>query len=124
MKKAFINGKCHILNEERTIASAIAVEDDKVLAYGTDEEILALVGDGEVTDLGGKTLLPGFNDSHMHLLNYGYYKTIVDLEGCRSHDEFKKRIKDFIEEKEVPAGHWVEAVGWNQDNWDDTTIPD
>ena len=124
MKKAFINGKCHILNEERTIASAIAVEDDKVLAYGTDEEILALVGDGEVTDLGGKTLLPGFNDSHMHLLNYGYYKTIVDLEGCSSHDEFKKRIKDFIEEKKVPAGHWVEAVGWNQDNWEDTTIPD
>jgi len=124
MKRAFINGKCHILDNNKTVTSAIAVDGDKVLGYGTDEEVLAMVGDGEIIDLGGKTLLPGFNDSHMHFLNYGYYKTIVDLDGCKSHAEFKQRIKDFIAEKEIPAGHWVEAVGWNQDDWDDVSLPD
>ena len=75
-----------------------------IRAVGGDAEILALARPGcRTIDCGGRTVVPGFNDSHMHLLNYGYYKTIVDLEGCRSHDEFKKRIKDFIEEKEVPA---------------------
>lgn len=123
MKKAFINGKCHILDENRTVSEAIAVDEDKVLGYGTNEEVKAMVEDGEIIDLGGKTLLPGFNDSHMHFLNYGYYKTIVDLDGCKSHEEFKQRIKAFIAEKNIPAGHWVEAVGWNQDDWDDKSLP-
>lgn len=124
MKRAFINGRCHILDENRTISEAVAVDGDKVLGYGTDEEVLAMVGDGEITDLGGKTLLPGFNDSHLHFLNYGYYKTIVDLSECKSRSEVKEKIKNYIEENKIPSGQWVEAVGWNQDNWEDNRIPD
>lgn len=124
MKKAFINGKCHILDDKKTVAQAIAIDGDKVTGYGSNEEIIAMTGDGEIIDLEGKTLLPGFNDSHMHLLNYGFYKTIVDLEGCRTKIEAKDRIRSFIEEKKIPAGEWVQATGWNNDDWDDKSFMD
>lgn len=123
MKRAFINGKCHILDEKNMVTEAIAAENGKVLGYGTNEEVLAMIDDGEIIDLGGRTLLPGFNDSHLHFLNYGYYKTIVDLSECKSRSELKEKIKNYIEENKIPPGQWVEAVGWNQDDWDDKRIP-
>jgi len=70
--------------------------------------------------LNGRILLPGFNDSHMHFLNYGFYKTIVDLEKCKSKAEAMETIRAYIQKKNLPAGEWVEVIGWNNDNWSDS----
>lgn len=117
MKRAFINGKCHIFDEQNTIAKAILTENGKVIKIGTDDEIKSVAADAEVIDLGGRTLLPGFNDSHMHFLNYGFYKTIVDLEKCKSKAEALKEIQSYISKKNLPSGEWIEVIGWNDDNW-------
>lgn len=120
MKRAFINGKCHIFDEKRTIAEGILTENGRITQIGTSNEIRAAAPDAEFVDLAGRTLLPGFNDSHMHFLNYGFYKTIVDLEKCKSKAEAMETIRSYIQEKKLPAGDWVEVIGWNNDNWNDS----
>ncbi len=120
MKRAFINGQCHIFDEERTVAEAILVENGRIAKFGSSAEIKEAAPDAEFVDLNGRILLPGFNDSHMHFLNYGFYKTIVDLEKCKSKAEAMETIRAYIQKKNLPAGEWVEVIGWNNDNWSDS----
>ena len=62
------NGKIVTVDEDFSIAQAVAIRSGKFVAVGSDSEILALAGgDTERVDLEGKTVLPGFNDSHLHL---------------------------------------------------------
>ncbi len=123
MRRALINGRIHCLDDKRTVAEAIAIDGNRILEVGTNAEILALMHEEEleaVVDLEGKVVLPGFNDSHLHLLSYGYGKTIADLEGVDSRDSVKEIIRTHIEKNQIPPGQWVGAAGWNNDNWDDS----
>jgi predicted amidohydrolase YtcJ len=62
------NGKIATVDEDFSIAQAVAIKSGRFVAVGSDSEILALAGaDTERVDLEGKTVLPGFNDSHLHL---------------------------------------------------------
>ncbi len=72
---------------------AAAVEDGIISCVGSNEEVLACAGEAEVIDLAGKTLLPGFNDNHLHLLSYGYSLEVADLNDCKSLEELKRRVK-------------------------------
>ena len=80
MTTAYINGHVITVNQGFETAEAFLVEGDSFGMVGTTEEILKELEkrkteNGEeipVRDLGGKTVLPGFNDSHLHLLNYAY----------------------------------------------------
>ena len=66
----FHNGAIHTMDPEQPSAEAIAILGDTILGVGSDEEILAFSGeDTSVIDLEGRTMLPGFNDSHSHLLS-------------------------------------------------------
>lgn len=66
--KLFLNGKVVTLDENSSIVSAMAVKGGRILATGSDEEMKGLSDDGtEMIDLKGKTMLPGFVDSHCHL---------------------------------------------------------
>ncbi|HYF34178.1 MAG TPA: amidohydrolase, partial [Prosthecobacter sp.] len=61
------HGRVLTVNEKFEIAQAIAVEKERIVAVGTNAEVLALKGpDTQVVDLGGKTVLPGLMDSHVH----------------------------------------------------------
>jgi len=62
------NGKVVTVDEDFSIAEAVAIQDGRFVAVGSNEEILLLAGaETEKIDLEGKTVLPGFNDSHLHL---------------------------------------------------------
>lgn len=112
----FINGKVYTMDKDNTISEAVAVKDNKIIKVGTTEEILALKEDNsQIIDLEGKTLVPGFNDSHMHLVNYGYLQTQADLIGVESIEEINRRVSQYIKDKKVEKGTWVRGAGWNQD---------
>lgn len=116
MDLIFINGVVHTMDKDGTTAQAVAVKGDRIQAVGTNDEIMKLkTEDTKVIDLEGKTMVPGFNDSHMHLLNYGYSLTQVDLIGTRSLEEVLERTREFIKENDIAAGKWVRGRGWNQD---------
>ncbi len=111
-----INGKIHTMNKERNIVEAIGINGDIIENIGTNEEIMALKNNStKIIDLEGKVVLPGFNDSHMHLLSYGYSLNRIDLGGAKSIEEINCIIKNIIEEKDMEKGEWVNGRGWNQD---------
>ena len=81
MKSVLTNGRCYTLDSQNTVAEAVLMEDGKIKAVGTSDEILKMAGgDAEIIDVEGKTVLPGFYDSHLHLLSYGYSLTMAYLD--------------------------------------------
>ena len=116
MDLILINGKIYTMDENRTVAEAIAIKNHIIKAIGSTEEILRLKKDNTIIhDLEGKALLPGFNDSHMHLVNYGYALTQVNLIGASTIEELNERVVKFIEENQIEEGKWIRGRGWNQD---------
>ena len=77
MAKAYINARIW-----RSDAEAFLIEDHRFVQIGDNRSILEAVKDGEVIDLKGAFVTPGFIDSHMHLAYYGYYLSTVPLGGC------------------------------------------
>lgn len=66
------NGKIHTVDRSNPLAEAVAVKDGLFAAVGTDKEIMALRGKGtKVIDLKRRTVIPGLNDSHLHLIRAG-----------------------------------------------------
>ncbi len=116
MKTIYING--HVFTGEGRFVEAFAVEDDRFAAVGTNEEILKSVEpEDEVISLDGRFVCPGFNDSHMHLLNYGNVRGQCDLAGAKSLTEVQERLRDFLSKRSVEEGAWLLGRGWNQDHF-------
>ena len=121
----FVNGSIHTMDSANTIAEAMAVRGGIVIAVGNNKRVMEIASkDEEIVDLEGKTLLPGFNDSHMHLLSYGYSKEMVSLDDCKNIEELIQKVKNFIAENHIPKGQWVEGRGWNETYFPDKRIPD
>ncbi len=64
-----------------------------------------------VVDAGGGTVVPGFNDSHVHFLSGSLSLTELDLGGARTLDEVQQRIRDFAAKN--PSVPWIRGRGWN-----------
>lgn len=110
------NGKIHTMDDDRKKVNAVALKGNKIEKIGSNEEVLEFKTENtKIYDLEGKTVLPGFNDSHLHLLNYGLSLTKVDLVGTTSIEEIKNRIRKFIEKRDLKNGEWITCAGWNQD---------
>ncbi|MBQ2218487.1 MAG: amidohydrolase family protein, partial [Firmicutes bacterium] len=97
MDTIFYNGKIYTMEKGWDMQSAVAVQDGIIQRVGSDEEVLALKTEGtKCVDLQGKTMLPGFTDSHMHLLSYGYSLEKVNFYSARSVDDLVSLAKDFL----------------------------
>src|SRR5204863_1728230 len=81
-----MNGRIATQDERRSFAQAVAIQDGKFAMVGSDEEIMALRGaKAEAIDLGGRTVIPGLNDSHMHPIRGGLnYKMELRWDGVPS----------------------------------------
>lgn len=77
----------------------------------------------EKIDLKGKTVIPGFNDSHVHLLNYGYSLTKIDCNGIKSIEEIIEKSKKYICENQIEPDKWVSGRGWNQTHFKEGRYP-
>ena len=103
-------------------AEAIAVKGDRVLAVGKTFDLQKFKGDQtQVVDLGGHFVMPGFNDAHLHLADAGLQKLGVDVQGVKSLDEFRERIRAKVES--AKAGEWVVGGGWDETLWPVKTLP-
>jgi predicted amidohydrolase YtcJ len=93
-------------------ATAVAVCEGRVRAVGSDDEIERL-GNREtrVIDAGGRLVLPGFQDTHIHLQDSGTDRALfADLEGARTVEELQQRLKEF--EGKRKSDGWLNGVGW------------
>ena len=103
-------------------AEAIAVKGDRIEEVGEAADILKLKGpDTQVVDLGGKFVMPGFNDAHLHLAAAGFERLNVNLVGVKSLDEFRDRIRAKLES--LAPGDWLIGAGWDETLWPVKTPP-
>jgi predicted amidohydrolase YtcJ len=103
---------------------AIAVEGKRILAIGRGEELRGLVpSQASIYDAGGKTLMPGFNDTHIHLWKVGNLRTyMLDLRDSRSLEEMLDSISDYT--LKHPELEWITARGFNEAGWKEATLPE
>ena len=119
MKTIYKNGA--VYTGELPLVQAFAVEDGKFIFAGSNEDADALTSDDTtVIDLQGKFVCSGFNDSHMHLLNYGGSLMKAQLaEHTTSLADMVKCLSDFLAEHPCKEGAWLQGRGWNQDYFTD-----
>ena len=120
-----INANIHSLDPSRPRARAIAAKNGRIAAVGSDEAVLAYAGrelpQAAVTDLGGKTVLPGFIDAHTHFIAGGFSLQSVNLRGAAGPEEFVGRIAERL--RQTKPGDWVTGGGWDQETWPAAPLP-
>ncbi len=113
----FINGKVITVDGSFSIAQAVAVEGDKILAVGSDEGIKTCIdAKSEVIDLKGRTMLPGINDAHIHAALYGGTRPPLTLDvGYPTVKSISDIVKAVAEKaKEARPGEWIRGMGWDE----------
>jgi predicted amidohydrolase YtcJ len=108
-------GKVFTSDEHYSIAQAVAIDGERIVAVGTNEEIRSRYVGAYTVDLRGRLVTAGFNDAHLHFLNGGLSLARVDLNGARTLAEAKRRVAEKL--KELPAGAWVLGRGWDHTLW-------
>lgn len=115
------NATVYTLDEERPTASAIAIERDRIIALGNNDEILAEFsgqqwGNEPVLsiNLESHTVIPGLTDAHIHLQQYALNLQKVDCE-TNSLAECLRRVA--ARAQNTPPGEWILGHGWNQNEW-------
>ncbi len=108
------NGQILTVDTDFSIVQAIAVKDDRILAVGSDDEIMALAGLGtQRTDLAGRTVVPGLIDNHMHFVRatQQWYRH-VRWDGINSRAQALELVRERA--RTLPERDWVVVIGgWN-----------
>lgn len=111
-----INARVWTADESNEWASAIAVDNDTILYVGDDVGASEYLTDNTlVFDAGGKLIVPGFIDTHVHFLTGGFRLSSVQLRDADSREEFVKRIADFAGSLE--SGTWITGGDWDHTLW-------
>ena len=107
------NGNFITLNEEEPFASALSIKDGKILKIGDYDDIKPLQGKHTtVLDLQGKTAIPGFVDSHIHLISLGLDMQVIDLRGITSKSDLFSRLKTTT--RNNPPRYWIKGYGFEE----------
>ena len=114
-----VNSEIYTANENNQIAKSIAVKDGKIIEVSS-ENLVSKYEANEILDANGKTILPGFIDSHCHFYNLGLDQQVVDLRGTTSFEEIIERLiaSDLNNESDLIVGR-----GWDQNDWDNKQFP-
>lgn len=116
------NANVYTVDKNQPHAEAVAVIGDRIVAVGTAADIDQWRGSNtKVIDAGGKLLLPGFNDAHVHFIDGGVQLDSVDLRYAASPEEFIKRIADRA--KITPKGEWITGGDWDEEKWNPPHLP-
>ncbi|MEA5429171.1 amidohydrolase [Arcicella lustrica] len=119
-----INGKVNTLDDTHQKAEAVAIAGNKILAVGTNKELLKLKNaKTKIVDAQQKTVIPGLFDSHLHVIRGGrFYNTELRWDGVKS----LKRALEMLKEQaqRTPEGQWVRVVGgWNEYQFEEKRLP-
>jgi predicted amidohydrolase YtcJ len=106
------NGKIYTADKERSIKQAIALKGNTIVAVGSDADVSPLIGSGtKVIDLGGKLVLPGFIDTHIHPIIGALNGAKCSLAGVKATiDALKPVVQDCLAKDQAGADEWFEAA--------------
>lgn len=117
MDRILKNGKVYSVDYNNRFYTALGIEDGKIVFLGSDDAADSIDAD-EIIDLQGKTVLPGFIDSHIHLLNYAFVNSYYNMSKDSSISEITengKKIGKGLDE--AGDDHWIYGRGWNELNF-------
>jgi predicted amidohydrolase YtcJ len=110
-------GTIYTVDKTIPTAEAVAVKDEKIIFVGSASEVEKFKNDKTtVIDLAGKTMTPGFIESHGHIMGLGYNEMNLDLMDTKSWDEIVERVRQAA--ANAQPGEWILGRGWHQDKWD------
>src|SRR3954447_7829512 len=118
------NGRIATQDEHRSFASAVAIKNGRFLAVGTNTEVMALTGAAtQVIDVGGHTVIPGLDDSHLHIIRGGLnYNLELRWDGVPSLADALRMLRE--QAQWTPPNHWVRVVGgWSEFQFAERRMP-
>jgi predicted amidohydrolase YtcJ len=120
------NARVYTIEPGAPMASALAITRDRVVALASVEQDSralreALVPGGHAIDLGGRVVIPGMIDAHLHFVEYSLRLSRVDIYELSSLDQTLERIGAYA--ATVPPGRWIRGGGWNHNLWAGSTFP-
>ncbi|HWZ35746.1 MAG TPA: amidohydrolase [Mucilaginibacter sp.] len=115
------NAVVYTVDSVFTVANAFVVDNGKIVAIGDSGKLVEKYLAREVIDAKGKTIYPGFIDTHAHFLEYGMGLQQVNLKGLKSWQQVLDTVKVYAERN--PEG-WVIGNGWDQNLWAGHKFPD
>lgn len=119
-----INGRIATQDDRRSFTDAVAIKADRFLVVGTEKEVMATRGDQtQIIDLRRRTVIPGLNDSHLHLIRGGLnYNLELRWDGVPSLADGLRMLKEQAER--TPFPQWVRVVGgWSEFQFAERRLP-
>jgi len=110
------NAKIHTMHQPEPYASAIVIENGRILATGSDENIRSAYPTPKPFNAHGRTLLPGLTDAHIHLESCALSLQVVNCE-TPTREECLQRVAE--RSIVTPPGEWILGHGWNQNSWEE-----
>ncbi len=110
------NADLHTLDLQNPIASALAIEFGRVVAVGTDDEILSTFSTETKLNADGHTIIPGLTDAHIHLEEFALNLLKIDCETSTRQECLQRVVQRVIS---ALPGEWILGHGWNRNNWDE-----
>src|ERR671935_1750445 len=107
------NGVVRTMEPSLPLARSLAIAGERI-AGGVGTHETALAGPERV-DLGGRCVLPGLNDAHVHFPTWSVARREVRLEGARSLEDAVARVAGAA--ASVPSGRWLRGFGWRSGGW-------
>jgi len=115
------HAQIYTVDNQFSTAEAMAVQDGKIVAVGTNDAILKEYTSDSVVNAAGAVVYPGFIDAHAHFVGYGQSLFAVDLMFVNSWEEVINRVKDFAVKH--PGTSWIRGRGWDQNRFPGKQFP-
>ncbi|HMD09131.1 MAG TPA: amidohydrolase [Candidatus Acidoferrum sp.] len=118
-----LHGKAYTVNSKQPWAQAVAIREEKIVAVGDDAEIEKLRGPRtKVIDVGGKLILPGLLDCHIHFLEGSISLGQANLEGAKNPADIQHILREYAAKH--PGDGWILGGGWNYAMFGKENLPD
>ena len=122
VQRVLFNGQIRTQDSARPLVNALALVGERIVATGTDDEMLALAGRGTARDdLGGQHVIPGLIDAHIHWAGTALSLQEVDVFELPSLEAALQRVRQRVQE--TAPGEWIGGQGWSQDYWPQPHFP-
>jgi len=119
---ALINGNIITISPSKPQAQAIAIKNETIIEVGTNKEIQLYIGKNtKVINLDGKTVVPGFIDTHVHVIEFGRSLASINLRDAQSIKEVQETLKKRVEE--TSKEKWITGHGWDQERFIEKRYP-
>lgn len=117
-----VNARVHTVDRGRPAAEAVAVCGDVISRVGSSAEIRQLASTStRVIDAGGRLVVPGFNDAHVHLISGAEQIVGVNLRPAKDHADLARRLREHA--ARLPKGRWITGGYWDHEAWPDKSLP-